>query len=251
MTLVRYELDGGIAWITLDRPEAMNALNRQVRSELWSSVRRFAADPDARVLVVTGSGDAAFCAGADLKEMSSTGMEIPPPDFLPMFGRNIDMPKPTIAAVNGVAFGGGFLLAQYCDLCIAADGARFAISEARVGRGAPWAASLPWLIPPRVALELMMTAAPITAQRAHEIGLVNSVVTGQDLRERAGELARTIAANAPLSVKAAKAMVYQSLSLEALFDKAERIWAPVYLSSDAQEGPAAFREGRVPRWQGR
>jgi enoyl-CoA hydratase/carnithine racemase len=108
--------------------------------------------------------------------MADTALTVPPPDFVPQFGRNIDVPKPTIAAVNGVAWAGGFLLAQCCDLCIAADTATFAISEVKVGRGAPWAAPLSWLIPPRIALQVLLTGDPLTARRAYEIGLVNEVV---------------------------------------------------------------------------
>ena len=92
--------------------------------------------------MLTGAGDQAFCAGGDLKEMAATELRVPPPDFVPQFGRTIEVEKPTIAAVNGVAYAGGFLLAQMCDLCVAADHARFAITEAKVGRGAPWAARL-------------------------------------------------------------------------------------------------------------
>ena len=128
--VVRYEVRNGVAWLTIDRPEARNALNQAVRDGLFAGVRRFNADDTAAVLVLTGAGDRAFCAGGDLKEMAETSLEIPPPDFLPQFGRNITIDKPTIAAVNGIAYGGGFLLAQNCDLVIAAESARFAISEA-------------------------------------------------------------------------------------------------------------------------
>jgi enoyl-CoA hydratase/carnithine racemase len=181
--------------------------------------------------------------------MADTALTVPSPDFVPQFGRNIEVAKPTIAAVNGVAWAGGFLLAQCCDLCIAADTATFAISEVKVGRGAPWAAPLSWLIPPRIALQILLTGDPITAQRGYEIGLVNDVVPLADLRSRAQELAERIAANAPLSVLAAKRTAY--LSTPHVFEAAERIWAPVYHSADAQEGPAAFRDKRPPVWTGR
>src|SRR5204863_8880252 len=135
-------------------------------------------------------------AGGDLKEMAETELKVPPPDFLPYLNRNFPLDKPVIAAVNGAALAGGFLLAQMCDLCIAADHARFGITEARWGRGAPWGAPLPWLIPPRVAMELLVTAEPISARRAYEVGLVNQVVPGPDLRTAAREMAARIAANA-------------------------------------------------------
>ncbi len=246
---VSYRVENGVAWLTIERPEARNALNAAVREGLFAGTRRFNDDDTAKVLVLTGAGDKAFCAGGDLKEMAADALTVPPPDFAPQFGRNIEVAKPTIAAVNGVALAGGFLLAQCCDLCIAADHATFAITEVKVGRGAPWAAPLSWLIPPRIALQILLTGDPITASRAHEVGLVNEVVPLADLRGRVQELAERIAANAPLSVLAAKRTAY--LSRPDLFEEAERIWAPVYHSADAQEGPAAFRDKRKPVWTGR
>jgi enoyl-CoA hydratase/carnithine racemase len=250
---VSYERRGPVAWLTINRPDARNALNKAVRDGLFDRVRRFNADDSARVLVLTGAGDQAFCAGADLKEMADSGLQVPPPDFAPQFGRNIEVAKPVIAAVNGVAYAGGFLLAQSCDLCLAAEHARFAITEARVGRGAPWAAPLPWLIPPRVAMQILLTGEPITAARAHEIGLVNEVVPAAGLAEAAQRMAERIAANAPLSVLAAKQTVrlIAEHPLGEAYAEAERIWEPVYLSEDAQEGPAAFRDKRPPAWKGR
>lgn len=251
--VLRYEVADGVAWLTIDRPEARNALNKAVRDGLWDGVRRFNADDDAKVLVLTGAGTRAFCAGGDLKEMADDALQVPPPDFLPQFGRNIEVAKPTIAAVNGVALAGGFLLAQMCDLCVAASSARFGITEARVGRGAPWAAPLPWLIPPRAAMEILLTGDLIDADRAERFGLVNHVVPDADLRDHVQRLALRIAANAPLSVRAAKRTValIAEYPLHAAYAEAERIWAPVYTSEDAQEGPAAFRDKRPPAWKGR
>jgi enoyl-CoA hydratase/carnithine racemase len=250
---VCYEVIDGIAWLTINRPEARNALNQAVRDGLFAGIRRFNADRDAKVLVLTGAGGKAFCAGGDLKEMADTALTVPPPDFLPQFGRNIEVVKPTIAAVNGLALAGGFLLAQMCDLCVAAASARFAITEVKVGRGAPWAAPLPWLIPPRAAMEILLTGDMIDAERAERIGLVNRVVPDGELREQVQLLARRIAANAPLSVLAAKKTVrlVAEHPLSAAFEEAERIWEPVYTSQDAQEGPAAFRDKRTPEWKGR
>jgi enoyl-CoA hydratase/carnithine racemase len=250
---VRYEVDDGIAWLTIDRPEARNALSKAVRDGLWDGIRTFNGDDGAKVLILTATGDRAFCAGGDLKEMAETSLQVPPPDFLPQFGRNIDVPKPTIAAVNGVAFAGGFLLAQQCDLVVAAAHASFAVSEVKVGRGSPWAAPLSWLVPPRLAMEILLTGDPIDAARARDLGLVNHVVDAADLRDHARSLARRIAANAPLSVLASKRTAYLSAQfpIEQAYEKAEEIWEPVYLSADAQEGPAAFREKRTPEWKGR
>jgi enoyl-CoA hydratase/carnithine racemase len=250
---VRYEVVNQVAWLTINRPQARNALSAAVRAGLFAGVRRFNDDDGARVLVLTGAGDKAFCAGGDLKEMADTALEVPPPDFLPQFGRNIEVAKPTIAAVNGVAYAGGFLLAQNCDLCVAAESARFAITEVKVGRGSPWAAYLSWLVPPRIALQILLTGDPLSAARAREVGLVNEVVPDAELRDRVQAMAEGIAANAPLSVLAAKQTAYLSARLprEQAFEAAERIWEPVYRSQDAQEGPAAFRDKRRPAWTGR
>jgi enoyl-CoA hydratase/carnithine racemase len=249
---VVYRLEDGVAWLVIDRPEARNAINRAVADGLWDGFRRFEADPAAAVLVLTGAGEA-FCAGADLKEMAAQGLKVPPRDMTPNLGRNLQVTKPVIAAVNGPAFGGGFLLAQMCDLCIAGASARFAVTEARWGRGAPWAAPLPWLVPPRVAMELLLTGEPIDAARAYDVGLVNRVVPDPELRSEAGRLARRIAGNAPLSVRAAKAMVHAAAGrdLDAAVEEGWRLFRPVYLSEDAQEGPRAFAEKRPPVWKGR
>jgi enoyl-CoA hydratase/carnithine racemase len=250
---VVYQIRNGVAWLTIDRPEARNSLNRAVRDGLFEGVRRFNGDPDAKVLVLTGAGDKAFCAGGDLKEMSTERLTIPPVDFVPQFGRNIAVDKPTIAAVNGVAFAGGFLLAQTCDLCVAATTAQFGITEVKVGRGSPWAAPLPMMIPRRVATELALTGAPMSAQRAYEIGFVNRLAEPGELVAVTQALAEQIAANAPLSVAAGKqtATLTAEYPLTDAFDRAEKIWAPVYLSDDAQEGMKAFREKRAPQWKGR
>ncbi|BBX94169.1 enoyl-CoA hydratase/isomerase family protein [Mycolicibacterium boenickei] len=250
---VEYEVRNGIAWLTINRPEARNSLNKAVRDGLFDGVRRFNDDRQAKVLVLTGAGDKAFCAGGDLKEMSEEQLTVPPVDFVPQFGRNIAVDKPTIAAVNGVAFAGGFLLAQTCDLCVASTTAKFAITEVKVGRGSPWAAPLPLMIPRRIAMELVLTGAPISAARAHEIGLVNRLAEPTDLHAAAQELAEQIAANAPLSVAAGKqtATLTAQHPLREAFELAESIWEPVYLSQDAQEGMAAFKEKRSPQWKGR
>ena len=253
MTEVLYERDGGVAWITINRPDARNALNQATRDGLFAAFARFDADSEATVGVLTGAGEAAFCAGGDLKEMADVQLKVPPHDFVPHLGYNVHTAKPVLAAVNGHALAGGFLLAQMCDLVIAADHAQFGITEARWGRGAPWAAPLPWLIPPRVALELLMTAEPISAQRAYEVGLVNRVVPIGELRDTTQAMAQKIAGNAPLSVRAGKAMVYEAAERgrSGGFAAGDRFYEAAYLSEDAQEGPRAFREKRPPQWKGR
>ena len=247
---ILYEVRDGIAWLTINRPESRNALNRVARDAFGASIESFAADPEAQVLVITGAGDKAFCAGADLKEMADTAMRVPPKNILVYLQRSLKVDKPIIAAVNGLAYAGGFQIAQMVDLVVAADHAKFAITEARVGRGAPWASPLAWIIGPRVAMELLTTAQPITAQRAYEVGFVNRVVPSDRLLEEAEAMARAIADNAPLSVRAGKNMVYQSASMgwEEGLDAADDLWEHVYLSEDGQEGPRAFREKRKPVW---
>ena len=251
--MVTYEVVRRVAWLTIDRPEARNALSAEVRRLLTEGFERFAADEDAAVLVLTGTGDKAFCAGGDLREMADTALTVPPPDFVPQPGRTIELTKPVVAAVNGIAYGGGFLLAQQCDLVLAAEHARFAVSEAKVGRGAPWAAPLSWLVPPRVAMQLLVTGDPISAQRAREVGLVNEVHPAAELHDAAQALGERIAANAPLSVAAAKQTVRLMAAdrFAEAYAAAEALWEPVYLSADAQEGPAAFRDKRTPVWTGR
>jgi enoyl-CoA hydratase len=250
---VLYEVDGQIAIITLNRPEKRNALNAAMRQGLWEAWRRFENDEGARVAILNGAGDKAFCAGVDLKELSESKRGPPPPDFLPDIGRNIAVTKPTIVAVRGIAYAGGWRLVQMCDLCVAGENARFAITEALVGRGASWAAPMVHMIPSRIALELLMTAKPISAQRAYEIGFVNHVVPDDQVLEKARELAEAIIAGAPLVAAAAKKMVRSALGVspEEGLRSAEKIFEPVYGSADGIEGPLAFHEKRKPNWLGR
>jgi len=249
---VLYEVVDRVAVITINRPDKHNALNAAVRQGLWDAWRRFEADADTRVAILTGAGEKAFCAGMDLAEMSEAKRGVPPPDLMPDLGRNITINKPTIAAVRGIAYAGGWRLAQMCDLCVAGTSARFAITEALVGRGAAWAAPLVHMIPQRVILELMLTAKPIGAQRAYEVGFVNRVVADKDVMSAAHELAQSIIAGAPLFAPAAKKMVRAAAgaSVEEGLRASEAIFAPIYSSADAQEGPLAFREKRKPNWQG-
>jgi enoyl-CoA hydratase/carnithine racemase len=242
-----YSVQDSIATITINRPRVRNALNFEVREGIRQRITEFNGDPRARVLIITGSEDLAFSSGADLKEMSETGLRYPPKDFIPEFITD----KPVIAAVNGIAWGGGFLLAQQADLVIAAEHATFGITEALYGRGSPWAAPLPLLIPPKVAMEIMVTAKPITATRALEVGLVNSVVPLDQLSIRTLEMANLIVQNAPLTVAAGKKMLnaISSSLLNSLEQEIIDIWTPVYESKDAQEGPLAFSEKRKPEWK--
>jgi enoyl-CoA hydratase/carnithine racemase len=248
-----YDLHDGIAWLTINRPEARNALNKAARAAFGEAAESFVVDDGAHVLIVTGAGDKAFCAGADLKEMADTAMRVPPKNLFVEFNRTLKTDKPIIAAVNGHAYAGGFRIAQMADLVISADHATFAISEPKVGRGAPWASPLAWIVGPRIALELLTTAQPISAKRAYDVGFVNRIVPYAELHSEAEKMARAIADNAPLSVRAGKRMVYDSAEhgWEGGLDAADELWEHVYLSEDGQEGPRAFREKRSPVWQGR
>lgn len=250
---VTYEVVRGVAWLTINRPEARNSLNKAVRDGLFDGIHRFNDDKAAQVLVLTGTGEKAFCAGGDLKEMADNQLTVPPVDFVPQFGRNITVDKPTIAAVNGAALGGGFLLAQTCDLAVASSTATFAVSEVKIGRGSPWAAPLSWMIPPRIAAEIVLTGIPLSAQRAYEVGLVNKIAEPAELRSVTQSFAEQIASNAPLSVSAGKKTMRLTAehSLTEAFERAEKIWEPVYHSADAQEGMKAFREKRKPVWTAR
>ncbi|UWZ34481.1 enoyl-CoA hydratase/isomerase family protein [Dactylosporangium roseum] len=247
-----YTAAGGVAEITINRPEKRNALNAEARSGLFAAFRRAEEDERCRVIILTGAGDKAFCAGMDLKEMSELGLRTLPPDFFPVPGKNIELSKPTIAAVNGIATAGGFWLAQQCDLCVAAEHATFGIAEAKWGRGAPWSVPLAAMLPRRVMLEMLLTGEPLTAQRMYALGFVNDVAPARNVLERAREIATRIAANAPLTVAGHRRIAYltDELTVRQAEERADEIFEPIYASADAQEGPRAFSEGRRPTWSG-
>ena len=250
---ILYENRGRVVVVTINRPESRNAINSGVREGLAAAWERFAKDEQARVAILTGAGDKAFCAGADLKEMAAKKLGSLPRNFLPTLNVNIQVAKPVIAAVNGVAYAGGWALAQMCDLVVASETARFAITEAKVGRGMPWAVPLTHMIPQKVLLEILLTGDPVTAQRAYEIGFVNHVVPANQMMTKAMQIAETIAENAPLTVAAAKEMVYMATDTGRMagLEAARHLFDYVYRSEDAQEGPRAFAEKRKPNWKGR
>ena len=251
---VTYEQDDGVALITLRRPKSLNAVNRAVRSGLAEAFTRFEQDADAKIAILAAEGRA-FCAGADLKEMADTGKRAPGPgnEGIPHLGRTLHVTKPTIAQVNGIAYAGGFLLAQMCDLCTASDNAEFALTEVRWGRGAPWATPLIWMLPQRVMMELLMTGQPLSAKRAYELGFINRLTTPEKLAEETLTLARTIIANAPLAVQAGRKLTYMATEMgrSAAFPVGDFCFQASYASQDAIEGPRAFAGRRKPQWQGR
>ena len=254
---VLYEQQDQIVTITLNRPDALNSINRQLKRELTEAILRYDVDDAARVAIITGAGRA-FCAGRDLKERAddnAAGVQAQASgslgsDTLSLFPRTW---KPLIAAINGYAMAGGWAIAQNCDLRLAAEDAKMGITESRWSLLPPFAATLTKLIPMANVLELVFTAEPITAQRAYEIGFVNKVVPGGQLMDEARGLAQRLVANAPLSLRNFKEMAYRGLEMNesALAALTLRIYDQLLLSEDAQEGPRAFAEKRKPQWHGR
>jgi enoyl-CoA hydratase len=254
---VLYDKEDEIVIITLNRPEALNSINRQLRQELNGAIVRFDHDEQARVAIITGAGRA-FCAGRDLKEraadnaagIQARASDSMGPDSLAFFEHTW---KPMIAAINGYAMAGGWAIAQMCDLRIAAEDAMMGITEAKWSLLPPFATALPKLIPVAAALELVMTAKPITAQRAYEIGFVNHVVPKERLMEEAKALARQITENAPLSVRYFKELAYRGLDMSepALAALTRHLYDQLLRTEDSKEGPRAFAEKRKPQWKGR
>lgn len=248
---VLYEVRGECALITLNRPAQRNAINSAVCEQLFQAFRAFDADRALRVAILTGAGDKAFSSGRDLKESAQQeDMPLPP---LPILGDTLHVSKPVIAAVNGVAIAGGWLFAQMCDLCIAADTATFAITEPKVGRGVGWSPPLVHMLGSRMALELMLTGRTIDAKRAYEIGFVNRIVPFAELIPAALAMADEIIACAPLSIVAARQVVRHAMNmgLDAALEVGKQVSAPLYVSEDAKEGARAFKEKRKPQWKGR
>jgi enoyl-CoA hydratase len=254
---ILYDQQDHIVTITLNRPEALNSINRQLKQELNQAIERYDQDDAARVAIVTGAGRA-FCAGRDLKERAAdnaAGVQARAgdslgSDTLSLFSRTW---KPLIAAINGYAMAGGWAIAQMCDLRLAAEDAMMGITETRWSLLPPFAAALPKLIPMANVLELVFTAEPITAQRAYEIGFVNKVVPKERLLDEAMALARRLIDNAPLSLRNFKEMAYRGLDMTepAIAAFTTRIYDQLLQSQDAKEGPRAFAEKRQPQWQGR
>jgi enoyl-CoA hydratase/carnithine racemase len=258
-----YEKKEHMAILTLNRPEAMNAMNAAMRREMGQAFVDFREDNDSWVLIITGAGDRAFCAGMDLREMaaglSSRGQGEPQqpqqprePEISLMAG-NTGIWKPIIAAINGVAVGGGLETALACDIRIAADSARMGLSEPKRGiiPGGGGLARLPRLIPLGAAMEIMLTGDLITAQEAYRIGLVNQVVPAAELLTAAKKMAERMMESAPLALRAIKETVMKTrhMSLEEALPA--RFGPNVMASEDAREGTAAFGQKRKPAWKGK
>ncbi|MGW5380997.1 enoyl-CoA hydratase-related protein [Nocardia sp. NPDC003963] len=253
-----YEVRDHTALVTLNRPDALNAVNAALSAAAGAALERAATDPQVRVVVITGAGRG-FCAGADLKEIAA-GRSIYDPDhrewdFAGIVRHRID--KPVIAAVNGFALGGGTEIVLAADLAVIDESATLGLPEVRRGllAAAGGLLRIHRQVPAKVAAEIAFTGEPISAARAYELGLVNRIAPAGTAPAVALELAGVIAANAPLSVQQSKRVLYESAASDTGWSAAEwevnRAAAKVVMSSaDAQEGPRAFAAKREPRWTG-
>ncbi len=251
-------IDGPVATITLNRPQVLNALNAQLFTDLDELIRELALDPSVRVILLTGAGDKAFAAGADIVELTTTDAksgEALARRGQGVFGRIESCGKPAIACVNGFALGGGCELALACTFRIASESARLGQPEVKLGLipGYGGTQRLPRLVGPSAALRLILTGEIIPAAEALRIGLVDQVVPPADLLDTARALALKIAAQAPLAVAASIEAVTQGADLplaEALALEA-RIFGRLSATADKREGVAAFLEKRPPSFTGR
>lgn len=256
---VIYEKRGHIAYVTINRPEVMNALHHDANVELSHVFNDFKQDDEAWVAILTGAGQKAFSAGNDLKATAAAtarGEQLTPLD-VPFGGitRDFECDKPIIAAVNGFALGGGFEIALACDLIIAVEHARFGQPEPRVGlfAAAGGAHRLSAQIPLKQAMGLLLTGKQITAQEAYRMGLVNEIVPAAELMAAAERWANEIMECSPLSVRITKEAVRAGQGLpieEAIHQDAPRL-RRMFASQDFIEGPKAFAEKRKPHWTGR
>jgi len=257
--LVRLDKQGPLAWVTLDRPEVMNALSYPTLGRLGEICAELAGDRDVRAVLVTGAGDKAFCAGADLKERAGFD-EQQTRAFVARIGDTFStlasLPQPTIAVINGVAYGGGLELALACDLRVASNRARMGLTETSLAiiPGAGGTQRLPAVVGIARAKEMILTAKRLDAEQAEAIGLVNAVAPPEGLRAAAESMADAIAACGPLAVRAAKEAIDLTTGSGDLTSNLARERA-LYLervlpSKDRLEALAAFREKRKPDYKG-
>jgi crotonobetainyl-CoA hydratase len=250
------EKDGKLWVITLNRPERMNALHSPAHFELEEIFNEFSTDPDAWVAIITGSGERAFCAGNDLRYQAEGGkLERNPMGFAGLTSR-FDLKKPIIAAVNGVAMGGGFEIALACDLIIASENARFALPEPKVGLAALAGGMhrLPRQIGMKRAMGMMLTGRTVEAQEGLSLGFVNEVVAHEDLMDSAKKWAESIMECSPTSVRTTKDVAMSGLSHASVETAMEQKYDSVldlFKGEDFVEGPLAFSEKRKPNWTGK
>jgi crotonobetainyl-CoA hydratase len=261
-SVVLSEQRGRVMILTINRPEARNAVNRDVSLALGRALTEAENDESVWVIVLTGAGDKAFSAGADLKARAQGAQAVDPQSAEANWGFGgyvrHSISKPTIAAVNGFALGGGLELVLASDLAVAADTATFGLPEVRRGiyAAAGGAIRLPRQIPQKIGMEMLLTGQPISARRAAELGLVNLVVEASDVLDAALRLAETICEAAPLSVRASKRIALGIV--DGVIADEEDDWArnaaegvELRQSEDSQEGPRAFVEKREPVWRAR
>ena len=244
------ETVGAAMLLTINRERSANALSPDCLALLNSALDQAESDPAIRCIVLTGAGERYFCAGADLKAMASADREKAAAGARDWIAMRLRKGKPIIAAVNGVAVGGGFELALGCDMIVAAPHARFGLPEVKRGLVAGGGGTrLPRRIPLAIALQMGLTGEMITADRAYELGLVNIVSTTADPRPDALELARSVAANGPLAIRATKQLMYEE---DGEWDAAHiaATSRPVFASDDAREGTTAFGVKRTPVFRG-
>jgi enoyl-CoA hydratase/carnithine racemase len=258
MSLVDLRLDDHVATVTLNRPDALNAISGEVANELAGAFLQAGAMPEAWVVVLGAAGDRAFCVGADLKErnrLDDDGWMHNRVLMRSMFEAIRSVPQPTIASVFSFALGGGFELALSCDLIVAADDSVFGLPEVRVGivPGGGGTQLLARRIGVSRAKELILTGRRIPVERAHELGIVNDVVLRPRLHEATMAVAHEICESSPVGVREAKAAVDRAFDvpLQRGLELEELAWRRAVASADRREGIAAFNEKRPPRWTGR
>ena len=253
--VVRLERHGAVAVLTLDRPAKHNAFTMEMVHRIEVLTREVAVDCDIACLVVTGAGERAFSAGGDLDSLlpATVGAGIDTVSADPARRFFSELFTPVVAAVRGICVGGGLELMLGTDLRIASEDARFGLGEVRFGLipGAGSHIRLPRQIPWAIAMQMLLTGEPVSAARAYEVGLVNEVVAGPAVLDRAMAVASGIAANAPLAVRTAKEAAVRGLALTDGFVLEHALNTRVLRSSDAVEGPRAFTEKRPPRFTGR
>ena len=257
MSDVRYEVEGPVATATIDRPERRNAMSFGVMQGLRDAVAQAKADDAVRVLVITGAGDKAFCAGADLTGIADTGhagAHEGRGTLAALFREMWTLGKPTVARVRGYALAGGFGLALACDFVIAADDAQFGTPEINVGLW-PYMITVPLLrsMPPKKVLELMTTGRRVDATEAERIGFVNRVVSVDELDGAVADLAANLASKSPLIMRWGRDSFYRVLDMNAEDALAylQTMLTITSYSEDTAEGVAAFAEKRDPEWKGR
>ena len=252
---LNYEKRDKIAYITIDRPHVMNAMNREVFNDLADAINEVDQDPDVWVAIVSGAGDKAFSSGADLKEYINRELEDPgQPYSMYKFYDQIPSVKPFIAAINGYCLAGGLELALSCDNRIASDNASFGCPEVRWGVMHGYGAlRLPKIIAMADAMEMLLTGEFIDAQKALRIGLVSKVVKQDELIASAEAIASRICENAPLSVRVTKQLAYRGFNMphNEGVHLVHTLMSALYDSEDSKEGPKAFAEKRKPKYQAR